>query len=161
MKKLTAKHLKEILFYDPATGIFTWLKYPGMGPNLIGKVAGCLDHRGYVVVGIDQVRYYAHRLAWLYVKGIFPKKELDHTNEIKSDNRFENLREAARFQNMANRVGTNKYGCPGVRKRRTGKFEAAVTFKKKGIYLGTFSTADSAVAACRAKRRELFGEFSG
>jgi hypothetical protein len=49
---------------------------------------------GYVQIKISGKLYHAHRLAWLYVYGYMPEKEIDHINRIRDDNRIANLREA-------------------------------------------------------------------
>jgi hypothetical protein len=43
-------------------------------------------------------------LAWFYVYGVWPNKQIDHRNGRRDDDRFENLREASQPQNMANRT---------------------------------------------------------
>ena len=37
---LTAKRLREVVSYDPATGIFVWLTVNGRRTDLIGQRAG-------------------------------------------------------------------------------------------------------------------------
>ncbi len=67
MQELTQSQLKELLSYDQETGVFTRLD----GQNA-GKVAGAIN-KGYLRIRINGKRYYAHRLAWLYVHGAAPK----------------------------------------------------------------------------------------
>lgn len=62
--ELTAEKLREELHYDPATGLFTWLKHGWA--NRVGTVAGGLSDRGYVVIVIAGKLRKAHRLAWLW-----------------------------------------------------------------------------------------------
>ena len=73
MAGLTAEHLRERMHYDHATGVFTWHKQPsGFGPKA-GSIAGSFKNsNGYWQVRINKKVYYAHRLAWLYVHGVFP-----------------------------------------------------------------------------------------
>ena len=65
---LTTNRLRRLLSYEPATGLFRWLVRPSNRVN-IGDIAGTIDAAGYVVIKIAGQRYYANRLAVLYVTG--------------------------------------------------------------------------------------------
>ena len=56
-------------------------------------MAGSVHSTGYVRIGIDGRKYTSHRLAWLYVHGVWPSDQIDHINRNRSDNRIANLRE--------------------------------------------------------------------
>jgi hypothetical protein len=98
---LTQEMLRKVIHYDPATGQFTWLKI-GNTNGFAGKVAGSLDQQGYRRISVYSRFYKAHRLAWLYIHGVWPEPEIDHINRIRDDNRIENLRVADRLLNMRN-----------------------------------------------------------
>lgn len=156
-------YLTSILNYDPLTGIFTWAM--PRSKITVGAVAGHTRKHAkpYVYIMIDGKDYSAHRLAWFYVHGVWPKEQLDHINGNHSDNRIENLREATQSQNMANKKTTNKTGLKGVRYLpwiKKGKcWLAQITFNKKTTYLGSFYTKEEAHSAyCDAAKR-LHGEF--
>ena len=83
---ITQKSLKEILCYDPGTGIFTWLIT--VSNVKIGDMAGCLHPSGYWLIKVNRRRYQAHRLAFLYMTGKFPANEVDHINHVCGDNRW-------------------------------------------------------------------------
>lgn len=87
---LTAERLRELLHYDPSTGEFKWRVYHG-ARAWPGASAGGWNQTGYVLIGIDGVKYLAHRLAWLYVHGTWPPRSLKHRNFLRYDNRLENL----------------------------------------------------------------------
>jgi len=117
MKELTQKRLKERLEYNKYTGVFKWIN-PNPAARRIkkGDIAGRIHHTGYVYIGIDNNSYSAHRLVFLYMNGSFPKGHIDHINQIKSDNRFRNLRDVPQKENNKNMPlrSDNKYGITGI-----------------------------------------------
>lgn len=154
MKKIiTQDELKEILHYNPDTGIFTYTKDVS-NHRKKGSIAG-YKHLGYINIEIKEKGYKAHRLAWLYFYGEFPKKDIDHINNIRDDNRIKNLREADRFINSQNfKVARkdNKTGYLGVCIQH-GKFKATIFSNKKSIHLGYFDKAiDAHKEYLKAKR---------
>jgi hypothetical protein len=157
--KLTQARLKELLRYDPETGVFTWLITRSRRARR-GSVAGSLHVSGYIHIIVDGCAYKAHRLAWLYVHGVWPD-EIDHINCIKDDNAFSNLREVSRLQNMKNirRFTTNKSGFKGVG-FHGGKWRARITCDRKPMFLGHFDTPEMAFAAYCAAARRVHGEFA-
>jgi len=124
--------------------------------TVIGTVAGSFDADGYVVVKIDGRRYPAHRLVWLYVKGEFPKGEIDHRNGVKADNRIGNLRDATHAENQQNQRRAhrnNKVGLLGVT-RYKGKPRATILVGGRQVFLGSFATeADAHHAYLTAKAK--------
>src|SRR5215813_12463625 len=70
---------REWLSYDPMTGIFRWLKSNG-GRARVGAAAGCQMTIGYVCIRVCKILLYAHRLAWWFHYGQFPKNQVDHIN---------------------------------------------------------------------------------
>ncbi len=91
-KPLTQEELQKKLEYNPDTGIFKWI----IGNNINTKpsdIAGCKDFQDYIVININYKQYKAHRLAWLYMEGEFPKHPICHKDKNCSNNRWENLQE--------------------------------------------------------------------
>lgn len=150
---LTQSKLKEFLQYDPESGIFTWLKSPG---NRIkaGDSAGSKRRNGYLNLRLGKT-YLAHRLAFLFMTGEFPKM-VDHINGCKSDNRWVNLREVDTSENGKNAPIpiTNKSGVIGVRWRKEmKKWVAKIKVNQRDYHLGYFSElADAAAARTRAEK---------
>lgn len=157
--------LKELLHYDEETGQFTRLKTRGRGKKkcLVGRVAGCISNDGYRHIAVDGRRYLAHRLAWLYVHGVFPVDQLDHINCVRDDNRIANLRLATQSQNNANmRVPShNTSGVKGVYWHKgASKWMAYITANRQRRYLGLFTSIDAAAAAYATAACSLFGEYA-
>lgn len=149
--------LKSVLHYEPETGVFTWLARRGQ--NSAGSEAGSAHSQGYVTVKYQGRHYYAHRLAWLYVTGYWPENQIDHRNRIKSDNRFDNLRDVTPSINQLNHIRAqagNRSGFRGVTQIASG-FKANIKLKpgERQLYLGTFRTgAEAHQAYLTAKNRQ-------
>jgi hypothetical protein len=162
---LTAERLRELLDYDPETGVFTWKVRTGCRVR-IGQQAGSLRVDGYVFIGLDGGKHLAHRLAWLHVHGEWPPVEIDHVSGVKSQNQLSNLRLATRSQNQRNvgRISTNTSGFKGV--TLDGKagprkpWLAQIKFGRRSVYLGNYATPEGAHAAYCEAAREHHGEFS-
>ncbi len=159
MKKLTQERLKELLHYNPLTGIFT-NKTTRSSNSLKGAVSGYIDDNGYVHIGVNNKLYKAHRLAWLYVEGYFPEQLIDHENRIKSDNRWTNLRVASYQCNSRNSsiAKNNKSGITGVCwHKATSKWRADIAVEYKCVPLGIFeSKIKAAKARWKAEKKYNF-----
>lgn len=98
---LTQNELKEILDYNKNTGIFKWKVQRSQ--MKIGDISGHLKaNSGYIQIKIYRKNYFAHRLAWLYIYGYFPKNDIDHINHIRNDNRIKNIRDVTKSFNTKN-----------------------------------------------------------
>ena len=157
----TQARLHELFHYDELTGVFIWKV--GRGGVLAGAVAGGQDSCGYLQMRFCGTKASCHRLAWLYVYGVFPENELDHINGIKNDNRIENLRPATRANNMCN-IGVRKNSKTGVKgvtwDTQHGKFRAQIMHQGKRHNIGRFDDAESASAAYAETAHRLHGEFA-
>jgi hypothetical protein len=148
---LTQSELKEILSYDRRTGIFRWLK-PSRRIK-VGDVAGCVTQgygKGYVVISFKKRQYFAHRLAWLYVTGRWPKM-LDHRDRNKLNNVFANLRETTPALNRGNSLKAK-----GISQVPGGYWVVMVA----GKYFGRFLSQTKALAVRKQAARAHFGEFA-
>jgi len=154
---LTQSRLRELLHYDPETGIFTW-RVKRTGSAKINSEAGTPDSHGHIQIKIDGKLYLAHRLAWLYMHGYFPSRHLDHINRIRNDNKFVNLRAVTSKQNNEN-TGIRKDNSSGYKgvswSNSKGKWIAQISHHKKNIHIGVFNDPKEAHMAYIAKAKEL------
>ena len=159
---MDAERLRELLHYDPLTGLFTWRVDRMCGRHgkqfaaRAGQRAGNITKGGRVQIRVDGVNYKGHILAWLYMTGEMPDCEIDHRDTVASNNAWRNLRRATRHINNQNRRRpnrTNKLGVLGVR-RHYMKFAAYITIGGRNTYLGLFDSADAAHAAYLAAKRQ-------
>lgn len=158
---ITQQELMRQIHYDPASGVFTWaIRKPKVK---LGSVAGKLRPNGYREIRVNLSSYFEHRLAWLYVHGVWPEHALDHINRNPSDNRISNLREATQTQNLRN-IGprsNSKTGIKGVSLHRiSGKYRAVIRTDGPRLWLGLFDTVDEAAAAYKAAAEKYHGEFA-
>lgn len=151
---ITYERLREVLTYDPSTGVFTW-SARGFGRRKTG-FAGSVRRDGYLEIMIDNKRYNAHRLAWFMYTGAPPKGCIDHINRVKLDNRIVNLRDVSPELNNHNQKPTNRKsatGLLGAYPHGPG-YQARIQAGGVRVALGTFPTAEEAHAAyLEAKRR--------
>lgn len=153
---LTVEKLKSVLSYSKETGFFTWIVKTGKIRS--GAIAGAKHNQGYIQITVFGFNYLAHRLAWLYETGDWPKHDIDHANGNRSDNRFLNIREASRSENMQNILTPKKNtsGLIGAHKCTSSKgWFSRISSNKKIIHLGTFKTKEEAHAAYVKAKREI------
>jgi hypothetical protein len=123
----SAQRLRELLAYDPDTGILTWKRRRNLHPkdrfNLkyAGSVAGCVApgmgrRQPYIKVRIDNRLQQAHRVIWCMAHGVWPTQPIDHINGVGTDNRLVNLRVVSHQENSRNRPmnRNNSSGVVGV-----------------------------------------------
>jgi len=158
---LTQKRLKEVLHYDPETGLFRRALKTSNRVK-VGEIAGTENAYGYLVICVEGKLHQAQRLAWLYMTGEWPEF-IDHKNGHRADNRWSNLRDCTRLQNQANmkKPSHNTSGLKGVSLHSEAqKWRAKIQVNKKTIHLGLFATKRQAHDAyCEAARR-YHGEFA-
>lgn len=141
---MTSDSLKEL--FDYVDGELVWKTNRG-NRKTKGSVAGSVYKVGYRYIKIDNKRYRAHRLIFLYHHGYMPD-QVDHINGNRLDNRIENLRACTPAQNSHNRPafgGTSKY--KGVHRHKSGKWRARITINRRSISLGLFNTEEEAAQA--------------
>lgn len=156
---VSAERIRELLEYDPSTGLFTW-KVSTSNRVKVGDIAGTLSY-GYVAIGIDGKPRLAHRLAWMLFYGEWPACDIDHINGVRHDNRIENLRAVTRSVNMQNQRrgrGGNAGGLLGATRYHRSKSKWLAQIKDSSgrlHYLGIFPTAEEAHAAYVTAKRQM------
>lgn len=158
---ITQDSIKALFIYDEQTGVFT-RRVTSNARAPAGTTAGTKIN-GYLKVVIGRRPYLLHRLAWLYVTGEMPPPgvQIDHINQIKSDNRFANLRLATPELNAQNirqpqgwRGRTSEHR--GVHwDSRRGMWFAQIAVSGKKKFLGRFASEAQAKQAYEAARDAL------
>lgn len=153
--------MKGLFEYDPDTGVIC-RKVP-RGGFPAGPVAVNQNKNQYLKTSYKRSFIWLHRLAWALHTGSWPSQMVDHKNQIKSDNRWVNLRLANHTQNQCNRPQqkNNTSGIKGVNWHPVGKkWRAEVAYQGRRYYLGLFVDKDAAELAVKTKRSELHNSFT-
>lgn len=156
--KLTQELLKELLSYDPLTGVFLW-RVDRYRVKSGCRAGGVSPSTGYRIIRLLQTNYAEHRLAWFYMTGVWPD-EVDHKDLVRSNNVWTNLREATSSQNKANRKARGAYPKGVCFHRASGLFSSRVHKNGRQISLGYFKTPELAHAAYCVGAQTIHGEFA-
>ena len=177
MSELTAECVRSLLHYEPDTGLLFWKERlvsmfkdgkQSAQHNCAawnGKCAGrqaatSIGNHGYPQLGIFGTQCLAHRIIWLWMSGSLPRYEIDHVDMCKTNNKWENLREATRSQNEANKSARSALGIKGVWfDHNRGLFQARVTHRGKTRHIGRFQSLALAKENVERVASELHGEF--
>lgn len=171
----TPAQLRQLISYDPDTGVLTWLprtadfftdgghsaghRAANWNARYAGKPAlNAFSTHGYCRGSIFGRNFSGHRVAWAIYHGEWPDGEIDHINHNIRDNRIANLRLVDRLENMKNVSfrRDNKSGATGVWWRKDiGKWLAHIGAGPRRRNLGYFENFVDAVAARKKAEREL------
>ena len=156
---LTQERLKELLHYNPDTGIFTWISNSGSGRgNTYKKIAGNMRPDGYRGICVEGKTYLSARLSYFYMTGSWPDEFIDHLNHERDDNRWCNLRAVSGHENRINKKlkKDNKSGIHGVYYvERDGRLPKWVARIKAAETLGQFDTLFDACCARKSAEHKL------
>lgn len=111
-ENLTQQELKDLLDYNPDTGIFTWKV--DRRKVKAGDRAGFVHAGGGLQIGVGRQGYRASHLAWLYMTGKFPEKQLKFVDNNRLNLKWKNLY-------LSNKAGVRKLEeviCPDCHKIR-------------------------------------------
>lgn len=119
-----------------------------------------ISTQGYPMIRVDGSDVAVHR--WLLGLRRGDKRQGDHKNRNKRDNRRHNLRIASQAENLVNkgRKKTNTSGYIGVSKTAHGKYCARIGVDKKVIRLGNYVTAIEAATIYNTACKKYRGEFA-
>ena len=152
---ITQERLKEVLDYNPETGVFTWRVSPSNNTSA-GSEAGSPDEKGYIKIKIRGSFYQDHRLAILYTDGYWPENTVDHKDRVPWHNWRSNLREAShQCQNRnCGMRSDNTSGVKGVSwSKKRGKWCAQIAVDSQQRHLGLLgSRLDAAYARYAAEQ---------
>lgn len=146
LRNLDLENLFYALSYNEHTGEFRWNIRSGKSkPN---SLAGSLKTNGYIAIQLFGYMYQAHRLAWFYFYGSWPKNQIDHINGIKNDNRIENLRDVTSFINQHNQTAAHRNsnsGALGVSfDKNSGKWKSQININGKKTHIGLYNSKEEA-----------------
>lgn len=157
--EISFEEINSTVGYDPETGLLTWKKDMS-SRHKKGTSAGC--YRGdneYSFVRIKGVVYYIHSIAWLLFYGVHPRKNIDHVNGKRGDNRIENLQEITRSGNVFKSKRSKNRDLPrNVYRHPAGGFKVSFSVdgevKDLGVY-GSIEEATDVAITYRKKRNFL------
>jgi len=158
---MTQSELKELLDYNPDTGLFVW-KQNKSKKIKAGTLAGSIKDSGYLRIKINNKIYPAHRLAWIYMYDVEPKI-IDHINGIKTDNRICNLRNCNNTQNQWNSKLsiTNTSGIKGVCwVASRNKWRVQIKVNNISKHIGYFDNLEFAELVAQEARSKYHGLFA-
>lgn len=151
---IDVQSLRELMLYEPQSGLLTWRERPRKffksdqewrrwNTRYARTRAFNRNQQGYRDGMILRRTYREHHVVWALHHGDWPAGLVDHINGIRDDNRIENLRVVTRSENARNRrlSAANSSGANGVYRHKE-RWRATIT-----VSLGTFDTFDEAVAA--------------
>ncbi len=159
------EELHRLFEYVSGAGHLLWRNRDDVRQSTIsrwaGKPAGA--RKRYVLVSIQGYGLCAaHRIIWKMIYGTEPA-EIDHIDCDKHNNRIENLREASRTQNHANRRvrRDSASGIKGVYwEASRQRWHAKIRINGRQTHLGRFNTVEAARAAYVDAANRAYGEFA-
>lgn len=156
----TKAELTENIDWNLEAGVGVYNKTRS-GCKGVGVEAGAYHPNGYRKVTINGKVLLIHRIIY-FLKNDHCPKYIDHINQIKDDNRIENLRGCTNQENQRN-TGIrkdNKSGFKGVSwYKSSNKWRAKITVSGKIIHLGYFNTAKEASEAYEEHAKVEFRDF--
>lgn len=175
--EITPQVIRELLHYEPDTGIFTWRardqdwfatyrSFRTWNSRYANKRAGreTVTGNGYRrrVISIFKTRIMEHRLAWMHMTDDPLPDTIDHINRDATDNRWCNIRASSSSDNQHNKSmhRSNTSGVNGVSwDKKSKKWRAYGTLDSRRYYLGLFDDINEAACAANSFREASGFDF--
>lgn len=155
LEEYSVQQLRDKYKYVPETGEIFYLTH--------GKETPCRNQNGdgYLMVNLDHKLVAAHRLIWKLVNGDIPEgMVIDHINNVRHDNRINNLRLATRTQNSQNRKKSSWRQYKGTASLTSPSGEVTYYASLGGESWGSFKTELQAAKSYDRKAIETYKEFA-
>ncbi len=124
------------------------------------KICGTPAKNGYLRIGINNKRYYLHRIIWMINYG-HTDLFIDHKDLDKTNNEISNLRISTYQENLRNRRSRSLSGQKGVYfDKSKNKWLVSFRLDYKQKYLGRFANFDDAVIVAKKFIKENHREFA-
>lgn len=158
---LSADEARNLFSYDKETGDLRWKVRLGQN-RPIGSLAGSINGQGYREVMVRRKTYQVSRIIWLIVTGREPHGQIDHIDMNRSNNKWNNLRDATLSQNRANCRArpNNKTKLKGAYRKKNGRYYPFIQIDGKPTYLGGYATAEEAHKVWIEAAKKYRGEFA-
>lgn len=156
--EITWALVRDRLAYDAEAGVFTWAKLIPHCRFKVGELAGSITRQGRWQISLHGKTYAAHRLAWLFMHGEWPREFVDHIDGDPLNNRISNLRVVPSTVNMQNQRRAHadaKVKVLGVDSDRPGRYRAKIVVNGRPVYLGRFKTPEEAAAVYLDAKRKF------
>jgi len=153
----------EYFQYDHDTGRIWWKKNHGKSIKAGDETGTSATSHGYAQVMFHGITITAHRLAWFLFYGEWStrRRQVDHINGIRTDNRISNLRIATQSQNSANSNGRGKQKYKGVTwNKPCSKWRVMLMYQKKHIHIGMYDSDVEAATAYDNAARQYWGDYA-
>ena len=127
-----------------------------------GTIIDFIENNGYVRVRVDGKMYGVHQVVFVMFNGYLPKI-IDHVNNIKADNRIENLREATKSENGYNtKLPVNsKSGIKNVCwVKKLNSWQVKLKVKSICKVIGYFKDLELAELVAYEARNKFHGKFA-
>lgn len=160
----SVEYLRQVLDYNPETGIFVWKidrNYKTLAGDTAGSVQKINKKSGYsrIIICLDYKRYKAHRLAWALMTGEHPPEIIDHIDGNPLNNKWNNLRKATAYENKVNE-GIRINNISGIKNvsfhKASNKFRVTID----GKHYGVFASIEEANVAASNLRNKIHGKFA-